>query len=101
MPDLLSVDKLQYYINNNKISINKQGVNNYLQLNENTFSLEVLKSFYSRTGNQEGSNLIDVYESVAIDTEIYSGARLTQYLRRKFSQFIRTRTIFNICKTIS
>lgn len=77
MPDLLSVDKLQYYINNNKISINKQSKNNYLQLNENTFSLEVLKSFYSRTGNQEGSDLIDVYESVDIDKEIYTESRIT------------------------
>ena len=76
MPDLLSIDKLQYYINNNKISINKQSKNNYLQLNENTFSLEVLKSFYSRTGNQEGSNLIDVYESVDIDKEIYTETRI-------------------------
>ena len=46
MPDLLSVDKLQYYINTNKIKINKQGVNNYIQLDKNTFSLDILKSLY-------------------------------------------------------
>jgi len=99
MPNLLSVDKLQYYINNNinnnKISITKQGVNNYLQLNENTFSLEVLKSFYSRTGNQKGSDLIDVYESVDIDKEIYSGDRLTQIYEENLQNLL-TQKIFLI-----
>lgn len=88
MPDLLSVDKLQYYINNNKISINKQSKNNYLQLNENTFSLEVLKSFYSRTGNQEGSNLIDVYESVDIDKEIYKGSRINNIYEENLANLL-------------
>ena len=88
MPDLLSIDKLQYYINNNKISINKQGVNNYLQLNENTFSLEVLKSFYSRTGNQEGSNLIDVYESVDIDKEIYTETRINHIYEENLANLL-------------
>jgi len=95
MPDLLSVDKLQYYINNNKISINKQGVNNYLQLDKNTFSLDILKSFYSRTGHQEGSDLIDVYESVDIDKEIYSGDRLTQIYEENLQNLL-TQKIFLI-----
>jgi hypothetical protein len=89
MPDLLSVDKLQYYINTNKISINNQGVNNYLQLDKNTFSLDILKSFYSRTGNQEGSDLIDVYESVDIDKEIYSGDRLTQLYKENLDNLLK------------
>ena len=88
MPDVLSIDKLQYYINNNKISITKQGVNNYLQLNENTFSLEVLKSFYSRTGNQEGSNLIDVYESVDIDKEIYTETRINHIYEENLANLL-------------
>ena len=96
MPDLLSVDKLQYYINNNKIKINKQKLNNnYLQLDKNTFSLDILKSFYSRTGNQEGSDLIDVYESLASDRDIYTGTRINHIYEENLKNLL-TQELFLI-----
>jgi hypothetical protein len=73
-PIKLSVDILQFYINKAKQNGRSILVGNYLQLNENTITLELLSSLQYRSGNSE--SFIDIYESLEIDKEIYKGERL-------------------------
>jgi len=88
-PDLLSVDKLQYYINNKKLKIEPgtKSINYYIQLDENTIILEILKPFYSRIGNS--NDLIDVYESRDIDIERYKGDKFNNVYEENLKNFAK------------
>jgi len=62
-PDILSVDKLQYFVNNDKLSITPD---NNIQISENTLVLQILKTGgQTRTGNN--NNFITVYEDSNIN----------------------------------
>ena len=68
-PDILSVDKLQYFINNKKITIN----NNNIQISENTITLKSLRSGgHYRTGGVFETVLFkNVYEDSQISLVSY------------------------------
>ena len=68
-PDILSVDKLQYFINNQKLTIN----NNNIQISENTITLKSLRSggHYRTSGVFETVLFKNVYEDSQISLVSY------------------------------
>jgi len=61
--DKLSVDKLQYYINNNKISLSHDDYGEYLGINENTLLIETT-THSDRYKTGASSDFVDVYEGI-------------------------------------
>jgi hypothetical protein len=78
-PDILSVDKLQYFINNQKLTINNN--NNNIQISENTITLKSLRSggHYRTSGVFETILFKNVYEDSKISLVSYE--ENLEYLR--------------------